>query len=337
MEDINIKELAAMLNLSTSTVSRAFRGHSDISEATKQRILALAKELNYQPNHLASNMREKKSKTIAVIVPEIANDFFSQVIHGIEGVARERGYHVLIYLTDDDYDKEVSYISHLYNGRADGVIMSVSGEANDHQYLKKLKSKKMPLVFFDRVYEDIQTAKIVTNDYKSSFDATEHLIKNGCKKIVYLVINKNLSIGKTRMNGYKDALEAYGLPFVDYHVIDCTNDYVTNRLILKEGLSNIQPDGVFASVERLAFSTYYVCDELGIKVPRDLKVISFSSLEIAPLLNPSLTTITQPAFDMGVRSAKILFKAIDSGEDFQEADNVVLDSLLIARKSTQVD
>ena len=335
MEDINIKQFAAKLNLSTSTVSRAFRGHSDINAATKEHILAMAIELNYQPNHLASNMREKKSKTIAVIVPEIANDFFSQAIHGIEGVAREKGYHVLIYVTDDDYEKEVSYITHLYSGRADGVIMSVSGEAHDHKYLKKLKSKRLPLVFFDRIYEDIDTAKITTNDYESSFDATEHLINAGCKKIVYLVINKNLSIGKMRMNGYVDALEKHGLPYNEEYVLDCSNDYYMNGLILKQAFSSLKPDGVFASVERLAFAAYYVSYELGIKIPNQMKVISFSSLEIAGLLNPSLTTITQPAFEMGVQAANMLFKNMESGLNFTKEDNITLRSELIERKSSE--
>ena len=335
MEDINIKQFAAKLNLSTSTISRAFRGHSDINAATKEHILAMAKELSYQPNHLASNMREKKSKTIAVIVPEIANDFFSQAIHGIEGVAREKGYHVLIYVTDDDYEKEVSYITHLYSGRADGVIMSVSGEAHDHKYLKKLKSKRLPLVFFDRVYEDIDTAKITTNDYESSFDATEHLINAGCKKIVYLVINKNLSIGKMRMNGYVDALEKHGLPYNEEYVLDCSNDYYMNGLILKQAFSSLKPDGVFASVERLAFAAYYVSYELGIKIPSQMKVICFSSLEIAGLLNPSLTTITQPAFEMGVQAANVLFKNMESGLNFTKEDNITLRSELIERKSSE--
>jgi LacI family transcriptional regulator len=193
----------------------------------------MAKKLNYHPHHLASNMREKKSKTIAVIVPEIANDFFSQAIHGIEGVAREKGYHLLIYVTDDEYEKEVSYITHLYSGRADGVIMSVSGEANDHKYLKKLKTKKMPLVFFDRIYDDIDTAKITTNDYQSSFDATEHLILAGCEKIVYLVINKNLSIGKMRMNGYIDALKKHNIAVNQDYILDCSNDYYMKTSIYK--------------------------------------------------------------------------------------------------------
>ena len=167
MNSINIKKLAKALGLSTSTISRAFRDNSEIKASTKELILAKAKELNYQPNHYASNLRDQKSKTIAVIVPELANNYFSQVIHGIERLARENGYHILIYVTDDDFEKEVSFIRHLHNGRADGIIMSVSGEANEHDYLNKFGSKRLPLVFFDRIYEDIETPKVITNDYES--------------------------------------------------------------------------------------------------------------------------------------------------------------------------
>jgi LacI family transcriptional regulator len=329
MHNINIKELAKSLNLSTSTVSRAFRDNSDINKATKERILAKAKELNYQPNHYASNLREQRSRTIAVIVPELANNFFSQAIHGIERVAREKGYHILIFATEDDYEKEVSFIRHLHNGRADGIIMSVSGEANDHTYLDELAEKRLPLVFFDRVYEDIITPRVITNDYNSSFTATRHLIKQGCKRIAYLVINKNLSIGKTRMQGYLDALAKYDIP-----IIDCTNSYPTNKVILKHLLTEIKPDGVFTSVERLAFATYYACYDLNISIPDELKVIGFSSLEIAPLLNPSLTTVTQPATNIGIEAALLLFKMLDEPELIDPNTRIVLDSTLVKRNST---
>ncbi|WP_423147738.1 LacI family DNA-binding transcriptional regulator [Rubrolithibacter danxiaensis] len=336
MSNINIKQLAKELNLSTSTVSRAFRGNSDINKETKERILAVAKELNYQPNHYASNLREQKSKTIAVIVPELANNFFSQAINGIERVAREKGYHVLIYLTEDDYEREVSFINDLHNGRVDGIIMSVSGEANDHRYLNRLKSKKIPLVFFDRVYEDIEASKVTTNDYESSFSATEHLIQAGCKKVAYLVVNKSLSIGKMRMQGYTDALNKYNLPVLEELIIDCSNDYKKNYKILSKAFKTLKPDGVFASVERLAIATYYVCHDSGITIPEGIKIISFSSLEIAPLLNPSLSTITQPAYEMGTKAAKLLFKSLVSKEEFAEKEHLILKSELIERDSTRI-
>ena len=335
MENINIKQLAKALNLSTSTVSRAFRDNSDINKETKERILAKAKEFHYQPNHYASNLREQRSKTIAVIVPELGNNFFSQAIHGIEGIAREKGYHILIYATGDDYEKEVSFIQHLHNGRADGIIMSVSGEANDHTYLNELANKRLPLVFFDRVYEDINTPRVITNDYDSSFSATRHLIKQGCSRIAYLVINKNLSIGKTRMQGYLDALAKYNIPYDDRLIIDCSNSYKENHAILKKMLKVLKPDGVFTSVERLAFATYYACYDLDIKIPEQVKVIGFSSLVIAPLLNPALTTITQPATQIGVEAAMLLFKMLESPESVDVNKKVVLDSKLIKRRSTE--
>ena len=334
MRTINIKELAKALNLSTSTVSRAFRDNSDISKETKDKILAAAKELNYQPNHYASNLREQRSKTIAVIVPELANNFFSQAIHGIERVARDKGYHILIYATDDEYEKEVSFIRHLHNGRADGIIMSVSGEANDHNYLNELNHKRLPLVFFDRVYEDIITPRVITNDYDSSFSATQHLIKQGCMRVAYLVINKNLSIGKTRMQGYLDALAKHNIPFDDNLIVDCTNSYKKNNVILKDMFKKLQPDGVFTSVERLAFATYYACNDLNISIPGQVKVIGFSSLEIAPLLNPSLTTITQPATKIGIEAASLLFKMLEHPENVNINEKIVLDSKLIKRNST---
>lgn len=335
MDNVNIKQLAKALNLSTSTVSRAFRDNSDINKETKERILAMAKELNYQPNHYASNLREQRSKTIAVIVPELANNFFSQAIHGIERIARDKGYHILIYATEDDYQKEVSFIRHLHNGRADGIIMSVSGEANDHNYLNELTQKRLPLVFFDRVYEDIITPRVITNDYDSSFSATQHLIKQGCTKIAYLVINKNLSIGKFRMQGYIDALLKYKIPYDENLVIDCTNSYSKNNVILKKVLTELKPDGVFTSVERLAFATYYACYDLKISVPEQLKVIGFSSLEIAPLLNPSLTTVTQPATKIGIEAAMLLFKMLEDPSSVNPNEKIVLNSKLIKRRSTE--
>lgn len=336
MDSINIKKLAKELSLSTSTISRAFRGASDINKETKERVLSLAYELNYEPNHHASNLREKKSNTIAVIVPEIANNFFSQAINGIERIAREKGYHILIYLTYDDFEKEAAFIGHLQSGRVDGIIMSVSGEANNHDYLNKLKKKKIPLVFFDRVYDDIETSKVTSNDYESSFSATEHLINAGCKKIAYLVVNKSHSIGKMRMNGYVDALAAHQVKYRDELIVDCSNELEKNQGTIKRLFSELNPDGVFASVERLALSTYQVCHQENIRIPEDIKIISFSSLEIASLLNPSLSTITQPAVEMGISAANLLFKAIDSPESFQANEHLICKSEIIGRKSSSV-
>ena len=334
MDNINIKVLAKELKISTSTISRAFNGSPDINKDTKEKILAFAREHNFLPNHYASNLRDKKSRTLAVIVPEIANDFFAQAINGIEEIARKKGFYILLYRTDDVFEKEVSFVNYLNNGKADGIIMSVSGEASDHNYMRKLEQKNIPVVFFDRVYEDIEAAKVITNDYESSFDATEHLIQTGCKRIAYLVVNKSISIGQVRMRGYMDALQKHKIPFNDELVIDCSNDEKVNYGILSKVLQEIKPDGIFSSVERLAFATYYVCNDLGIEIPRDLKVISFSSLNIAPLLCPALSTITQPAFEMGSKAATLLFDELEKKGSAGYKKQHVLKSKLFIRKSS---
>src|SRR5699024_5191752 len=163
------------------------------------------------------------------------------------------------------FDKEVEFMSELHNGRVDGIIMSVTGESKDHSYMHKIRKKSIPLVFFDRVYDDVVASKVLTNDYESSFTATKHLVEKGCQKVVYLVVNKNLSIGKMRMQGYCDALESSGIKFSEDLVIDCSNDMSSNMELLGQVFQTVKPDGVFASVERLALASYYVCHDLGIR------------------------------------------------------------------------
>lgn len=336
MNNVNIKVLAERLGLSTSTVSRAFRGNSDISAKTKARILEMAKTLGYMPNVYASNLRDRRSKTIAVVVPEFANNFFSHAIHGIEREARKNGYHTLIYVTDDDYEKEASFVMDICNGRVEGVIMSASGEEYQHEYLELLSKRNIPLVFFDRYYDDVGATRITANDYESSYAATKHLLDNGCTKVAYLVVNKHISIGKIRLQGYQDALRDHGIALDDRYVVECTNDKLEIWKRLKEAYSELEPDGIFASVERLAIATYRFCHQEGIRIPEDLKVIGFSSLEIADLLNPGLSTVTQPAFDMGELAASILFDAIMHKNSTTEDKHIVLDSVIIQRESTQI-
>ena len=331
---MDIIKLAEVLNLSKSTVSRAFRDSNDISPATKKRILEKAREFNYHPNHYASNLRDQKSKIIAVIVPELANNYFTQIIQGVEKVAKISGYHALIYVTDDEIMKEQDFIRSVSNGRVDGIVMSVSGESRDHSYLSQVDFNRLPIVLFDRIYDDVELPKVVTDDYDSSYRSTEHLIQQGCGRIAYLVVNKEQSIGKVRMQGYIDALKKYRIPLRKRLVVDCTNSYTENAEIIKNAIRKQQPDGILASVERLAFSTYYVCDRLSIRIPDDLKIVAFSSLEIASLLNPALSTITQPAIQIGERAATLLLKKLQ-GEALDENERfTTMKSELVIRSSS---
>ncbi|WP_166332995.1 LacI family DNA-binding transcriptional regulator [Sphingobacterium chungjuense] len=332
--NITIVKLAAALGLSKSTVSRAFREGSDINPKTKEIILQKAAELGFSPNLYASNLRGNKSYTIAIIIPEFGNKFFSQAIKGIELVARNNGYHVLIYVTDHSAEKEADIIRTLVNGRVDGVIMSGSGEGDNHEYLKLLKSNKVPLVFFDRYYEDVSTACITGNDLDSSYQATKHLIASGARKIAYLAVNKDVSIGKIRMEGYKKALQEAALPLNEQLMLDTSNDVLVNYKDIKNLIENQKPDAIFASVERLAMSTIRVAKELQLLIPKDLKLICFSCLDIADMLQPSLSVVKQPAYEMGIEATTQLFDILCGRKADGIREIIFLDSELIFQGSS---
>lgn len=331
-DTITIKTLAKELNISISTVSKALNDSYEISQDTKQKVWDLAKSLKYERNPSASNLRSQKTKTIAVIIPEIANNFFSLAINGIEEIARQRGYHVLIYQTHENSELEISFTDSLLSGRVDGILISVSSGTNNNEHFTELV-KKIPTVFFDRVYEDIDAVSITTDDYESAYHATRHLIECGCKKIAYLYALNNLNTGKRRIAGYLDALEAYQLCSGEELIVKYEGDENVNYQHIKDLIFKERPDAIISSIEDLALPCYYVCKELNLNIPQDLKIISFSNLNTAPLLNPSLTTITQPAFEMGKEAAAILFRILDK-KHFDQNENIVLKSVLIKREST---
>jgi len=334
MKRVNLKHLAKELNLAVSTVSRALNDSHDIGRETKNKVLSLAKELNYEPNPYASSLRKRNSKTIAVILPEIANNFFSSAISGIEEVARQKGYHVLIYLTHENQQKEVEFSRHFLHGRVDGIIMSMTGDTTAAGHIKDLINHDIPVVFFDRICESVNTTNVTTNDYESGYSATEHLLSRGCKKICYLSF-KNSSIDQKRMKGYQEALKANSIIYDDRLIIRFDNDGPENHNLLKKTLSAPErPDGIFASVEHLALLSYDVCKELKLLIPEDVKIVGFSNLRIASLLDPPLSTITQPAFEIGKEAANALFSSLKKGT-ISENKEIMLPSLLIERGSSR--
>ena len=333
---MNLKQVAKELNVSISTVSKALRDSHEISAETKNAVLAKAKELNYQVNPFASGLRKQKTKTIAVVIPEVVNDFFGPVINGIESIAQEKGYHVLIYLTHEDMEKEVAIINLLQNGRVDGVMISISSQTSSTTHLEVLKEKGIPLVFFDRIVDYIDAPKVITDDQNCGALATEHLIENGCKRIAFLSISNKLSITSKRMSGYLDALKKNKIKIDNSLVVLCDGDEVKNNHLIRKLLKRKdRPDGIFASVEHLAILSYEICEELKLNIPRDIKVICFSNLKTARLLNPSLTTITQPAFEIGREAASILFKLIEKKGHHFLLEKTTINSKLIKRISTE--
>ncbi len=335
---MNLKELSKKLNLSISTVSKALRDSPEISTATKDKVQKKAKELKYYANPFASNLRNQQSKTIALIIPEIANNFFSLAINGAESFAQEKGYHVLIYQTNEDAQKEKAIAKYLLNGRVDGVMISLSNNTTDVKHLKELQQREIPLVFFDRASDKIDLPRVTTDDYDSAFMGAEHLIKNGIRDIAFLSISKSLSISNERAQGYLDALKKHKITLYKKHIIFCDGNRTANKNAIKKVLQQKnKPAALFACVEELAILCYEVCEELALNIPSDIKIISYSNLKTAGILNPSLTTITQPAYEIGREAAGILFKLIDKECTPAAGENIVLKSTLIVRDSTKVN
>ncbi len=331
---VKIRDLAKQLNLSVATISKALTDSHEISPETKQRVFELAKKLNYTPNPYASSLRKRSSKTIAVVLPEVADSFFSLAINGIESVAREKGYHVLIYLTHESFEREKAILNEFKSGRVDGILISVSEETTSSDHIKEVSSSAVPVVFFDRVCEDVKTAKVITDDFESGYKATQHLAEQGCKKIIYLSVSADLSINKYRMEGYRKALKDYGIKEAD--TVYCGNNLDENYHTIKEVLKKKKrPDGIVASVEKLITPIYIACKELKLIIPGDIKLISFTNLQTALILDPPLSTITQPAFEMGKTAATILFKGIEKENFDLSKERIVIPSELAVRSSTR--
>lgn len=336
MDTVTIKMLARELNLSTAAVSKALSDSHEISESTKLRVQELASKLNYIPNAYAGSLRRRKSNTIAVVLPAVADSFFSQAINGIESVAEKKGYHVLIYLTHESFAREEAILKDFQSGRVDGILLSLTAETNSYRHITDLTEKNIaPVVFFDRVCDEIETAKIVTNDFESSYQATRHLIDCGCRKIAMLSISNHLSISTQRYAGYKQALLDAAVSYDPVNHVFTGNDPASDAVLLKQVLGKKdRPDGILATVEKLATAVYLACKESGLLIPRDLKIIGFSNLSSAAILNPSLTTVTQPAFDIGKAAAAILFDVLEKKNFNLGKAPTVLPSELIIRGST---
>ncbi len=335
MEIVTLKKLAELLNVSQSTVSKALKDSHEIGHETKERIKALAEELNYRPNSSASSLRKRLSKTIGVVIPVITNSFYALAMNGIESIAEAKSYHVLIYLTYEAYKKEVDSVKHLQNGRVDGILLSLSQGTTDYNHLADLKNKDIPLVFFDRIYESINVPWVSVDNYNSGFMATEHLIQKGCKQISYLSYANHLSTTGGRLHGYLEALKKHNIPYDNMMIVECTNNNEENFEKIKKLLqSSNPPQGIFACIERLAIITYHVCKKIKMNIPESLKIISFSSLETASLLNPSLSTMTPDAFEIGKKAAEILFENIEKKNILGRMERITLPALLIEREST---
>lgn len=337
-EAITIKDIAKALGLSTSTISRALRGSHEISQETKRMVMEYAERFNYRPNPIALSLKERRSRSIGVVVCEIANNFFSQAINGIESIAYNRGYHVIISQSHESYDREIVNAEHLSSRSVDGLLVSLSTETDNVDHFKKLHEKGLPIVFFDRVTDEINTFKVVADNYKGSYDAIVHLIRSGFKRIAHLASSPHLSISVERMEGYKAALTDNNIPINDSYIkhtnhggmiIAEIEDAIKDLMQMKQ-----RPDAIFCAGDRLTISCLTALKELGIKIPTDIGVVGFTNSALVALIEPSLTAVKQPAFEMGQIATELLIKLIEAKRPITEFETVVLQTELIVRNST---
>lgn len=336
-ESATIKDIAKALNLSTSTVSRALRGSYEISDETKKQVLEYAEKINYRPNPIALSLKERRTRSIGVVVSEIANNFFSQAINGIESIAYNRGYHVIITQNHESRDREKVNVEHMAARGVDGLLVSLSSETADISYLKDLHEKGLPIVFFDRVTDEIETHKVIANNFNGAFKATEHLISQGFKTIAHITSSPFLSITKERLEGYKAALEKHGLPFRESLVKYCPHGGM-NVMEAEEALQQLQkskpkPDAYFTASDRLTIECYGILKQMKQKIEAGL--IGFSNSQVADLFSPALSLVRQPAFEIGQNSIELLIQMIESKRPVTEFQRKVLETELIVRESSQ--
>ncbi len=332
---VTIHDIARILKISASTVSRALSDHPRISFDTKKRVRALAKRLHYQPNIIASNLRIGKTNAIGIIVPRINRNFFSNVIGGIEEIISNAGYRMMITQTNENYNKEVENIKALINARVDGIIISLSAETKDYNHLKLVQRNGIVLIFFDRVTYKIESGKVVIDDLEGAYNAVNHLISQGCKKIVHFSGPEHLNIYANRKKGYLKALKDNN--------IDIKDDLIIKNIITKEkGFSACRhlmnkknkPDAIFAASDFSALGAMIYLKENGYKIPEDVALVGFANEPFTGLLEPGLTSVDQHSNEMGMEAAKLFLEEVQHREASTACRDIIIKPDLIIRKSS---
>jgi LacI family transcriptional regulator len=334
MKQATIKNIASELKLSTSTISRALNDHPDINCETKRLVNSLAKELGYRPNIIARNLKSSKSKQIGVIVPEIRHDFFANALSGVEEVAYQKGYTVILAQSNEDKDREEINLNSMYLHRVAGVLVSISQTTTSSAHFKRLIDKGVKMVFFDRVCNDLNVSTVHIDDMQSSYDVVKYLVDKGYEKIIHFAGPQNLEICKNRRLGYEKALADSGVqydPLVIEGGMHESDGYKHVDKMIELGFDNC---AIFAVNDPVAVGAVKRLKELDIKIPQQVGIVGFSNNPITEMINPRLTTVEQPAFEMGRRAAEILISEIESESEISQPSDIILETKFIAREST---
>lgn len=339
---LTLKLIAKELDVSISTVSKALRDSAEISEDTRQKIKAFAKLYNYKPNNIALSLKNRKTRTIGIIIPQIVHHFFTTVIRGVEQMAREHNYNVIITLSNNDFDKEVLNMELLANGSTDGFILSLSKETlqkDDFRHLTEAIDQGMPVVMFDRIVDEIPCDKVLIDDREGAKLGVNHLIKTGCKRIAIITTEDYITVGRLRTKGYMEALESAGITvdpklILKLDAIDFLNDQAMARI--KHFLKGKDIDGVFTINEIFAVTAAKYIMEADKTIPGDVGIVSFSDGELSQHFVPSLTTVSQHGEQMGRKAAELLIDKLERPEEeVEEYTTAYIETSLIERQSTK--
>jgi LacI family transcriptional regulator len=334
---VTLKQIAKELDVSISTVSKSLRNSPEISEDTRQKVQAFAKLYNYKPNNIALSLKNKKTKTIGIIIPEIVHHFFATVISGIEQVANENGYNVIVCLSDESFDKEVINMEMLANGSIDGFIMSLSKETQlkkDFHHIVEVINQGMPVVMFDRITNDILCDKVIIDDQLAAYEAVDFLIAKGFKNIALVTTVDYVSVGKLRTEGYINALNDRDIT-VNEDLIVKIEDIDNCASKIEKMLEEQKPDAIFAVNELFAVTSIKLATKKGIRIPEDLSVIGFTDGIISQFSTPSITTVSQNGIKMGGKAAKMLIERLEmEDEEDEHYRTEVIETHLVEREST---
>ncbi|MFK5855867.1 MAG: LacI family DNA-binding transcriptional regulator [Bacteroidota bacterium] len=331
---VTIKDIAEKLSISPSTVSRSLKDHPDISVKTRNAVKELAKLLGYKPNLIALNLKNSRTNTIGLLVPEIEHHFFSTIINGIEEVAYQNNYNVLIVQSNESYLREVLNTQTLLGNRVDGMLASFSKETKDFSHFQQLIDNEIPLVFYDRAVDNLHADVVVVDDYSGAYNAVKHLISRGCRRIAFYSAPQHLLLGKDRYNGYIDALESNNIKF-DKNLVYSCDTFESAIKISQSILKKIdRPDGIFAVNDLTAVGILKVARRLGINVPEELKVVGFENSKSGSICDPELTTVDQFGYNLGKKAMSILLDRIKNDIPDYEPIKHVIKTKLIVRGSS---
>ncbi len=332
---VTIKDIARALKISPSTVSRALKNHPDISKQTRKAVVELASELNYEPNSIALSLRKSKTNTIGVIIPEIVHYFFSKILSGIEDVAYNSGYNVIISQSNESYEREVSDTKALLASRVDGFLISNSRETIDLSHIQTLIDRDIPVVIYDRVCEGLNVSQILVDDYHGAYEATDHLIKAGCRRIAHLQGPKNQMIFQERLRGYREALEKNNLIHDEALVVHCYDGTMEEAIRHTESLMKLKnpPDGIFGNNDLSAIAAMKTVKKMGFRIPEDIAFVGFSDWQLSSLVEPSLSSVTQPGFEMGQKAVKLFLEQVKNPEGYKPRREILIPKLVIRDSS----